>query len=210
MSAPITSSRDDFPEPTKRALAARVNHRCSNPDCGAPTSGPQVEPGKALNVGVAAHIAGAAHGGPRYDPTMTPQQRADIGNGVWLCQTCAKLVDNDEVRFNGPVLRQWKTVAEQDAFDQVGKTAPRREAVQIIDKWVNTSYPENAGILQELTVQGYDHRWSTANEESERVDLQGWEPVLLDQADGTKARLKIHDHPVVGGYVVLLKRKKKS
>jgi len=40
------------------------------------------------------------------------------------------------------------------------------------------------------------------------VDLHGWEPVLLDQSDGTKARLKIHDHPVVGGYVILLKRRR--
>lgn len=207
MSASTTSSRDDFPESTKRALAARVNNRCSNPDCGAPTSGPQVEPGKALNVGVAAHIAGAAPGGPRYDSTMTAQQRADTANGVWLCQTCAKLVDNDQVRFNAAVLQGWKAVAEQAALDEVGKTSPRRNAVQIIDKWVNLSYPEEAGITQELTGEGYDLRWSTANDESERVDLEGWEPVLLDQTDGTKARLKIHDHPVVGGYLILLKRK---
>jgi hypothetical protein len=91
--------RDDFPEPTKRALAARVNHRCSNPACGAQTSGPQVEPAKALNVGVAAHITGAAPGGFRYDATLTPEERAGIANGVWLCQTCAKIVDNDRCAF---------------------------------------------------------------------------------------------------------------
>lgn len=207
MGSSTTSSRDDFTEATKRALAARVNHRCSNPDCGAPTSGPQVEPGRALNVGVAAHIRGAAPGGPRYEPAMTPEQRADIANGVWLCQTCAKLVDNDQVRFTA-VLQDWKAVAEQDAFDQIGKTAPRRDAGQIIDKWVNMSYPKKAGITQRLTAEGYDVSWRTANEESELVDLQGWEPVLLDQPDGTRARLKIQDHPVIGGYLILLRRKK--
>src|SRR5262245_14373704 len=182
MSASTTSSRDDFSESTKRALAARVNHRCSNPKCGAPTSGPQVEPGKALNVGVAAHIAGAAPGGPRYDATMTVEQRVNIANGVWLCQTCAKLVDNDEVRFGVAVLQAWKAEAEQTALDQVGKTSPRRDAAQIIDKWVNLSYPEKAGITQQLTDEGYELCWSTANSESEKVDLQGWEPVLLDQS----------------------------
>jgi hypothetical protein len=70
------------------------------------------------------------------------------------------------------------------------------------------SYPEKAGITQKLTTEGYELYWSTANKESERVDLKGWEPVLLDQADGTKTRLKIHDHPAVGGYLILLKRKK--
>ena len=208
MSASTTSTRDDFSESTKRTLAARVNHRCSNPNCGAPTSGPQVEPGKALNVGVAAHIAGAASGGPRYDSAMTPEQRADTANSVWLCQICAKLVDNDQIRFTAVVLRDWKSVAEQTALDQVGKTSPRRDAVQIIDKWVSLSYLEKAGITQKLTADGYEFFWSVANEESERVDLHGWEPVLIDQPDGTRARLKIRDHPVVGGYLIFLKRKR--
>jgi hypothetical protein len=139
---------------------------------------------------------------------MTPEQRADIANGVWLCQTCAKLVDNDQVRFTAAVLQDWKAVAEQDALDQIGKTAPRRDAVQIIDKWVNLSYPKKVGITQRLTAEGYDVSWRTANEESELVDLQGWEPVLLDQPDRTRARLKIRDHPVIGGYLILLRRKR--
>lgn len=208
VNASTTSTRDDFPESTKRALTARVNSRCSNPDCGAPTSGPQVEPAKALNVGVAAHIAGAAPGGPRYDSTMTAEQRADIANGVWLCQTCAKLVDNDQARFNSAVLQGWKAEAERAALAQVGKTSPRRDTVQISDKWVSLSYPEKAGLTQQLTAEGYDLYWSSANDESERVDLQGWEPVLVEQPDGTRARLKIRDHPVIGGYLVLLRKKR--
>src|SRR5262245_48377836 len=81
---------------------------------------------------------------------MTGQQRADISNGVWLCQTCAKKVDDDEVRFSAAVLYHWKVVAEQTALHEIGKTAPRRDAVQIVDKWVNTSYPETAGINLDL------------------------------------------------------------
>jgi hypothetical protein len=189
-------------------LAARVNHRCSNPDCGAPTGGPQAEQGKAVNVGVAAHIAAAAPGGPRYDASMRPEQRGDIANGIWLCQTCAKLVDSDEGRFTATLLRDWKLAAEQAALEQVGKTAPRRDAVQIVDKWVNMSFAERAGIIEGLSADGYDTRWSAANNESERIDLEGWEPVLVDQKDGTKARLKIRDHPVIGGYLILLKRKR--
>ena len=42
----------------------------------------------------------------------------------------------------------------------------------------------------------------------ERIELDGWEPVLIDEQDGTRAKLKIHDHPVVGGYLILLKRPK--
>ena len=55
--------RDDFTDEVKRILAARTGNACSNPDCRAVTSGPQNDPTKAVNVGVAAHITAAAEGG---------------------------------------------------------------------------------------------------------------------------------------------------
>ena len=139
---------------------------------------------------------------------MTAQQRADNANGVWLCQTCAKLIDNDPVRFHATLLQGWRAAAEQAALDQVGKASPRQGAMQIVDKWVNSSYPEDAGIIRGLAAAGYDLYWSRANDEAEWVDLQGWEPVLVDQPDGPKARLKVRDHPSVGGYVILLRKKR--
>jgi hypothetical protein len=91
--------RDDFSEEVKRTVAARVGHLCSNPKCRAPTSGPQIDSSKALNVGVASHITAASPGGPRYDQALTPDQRKSADNALWLCQTCGKLVDNDKLRF---------------------------------------------------------------------------------------------------------------
>ncbi len=38
--------RDDFPKDVQRALASRVSHLCSNPGCGASTSGPQTDEGR--------------------------------------------------------------------------------------------------------------------------------------------------------------------
>jgi len=204
-----SSFRDDFPDAIKRALGARVNFCCSKPDCRAPTTGPQANASKAVNVGVAAHITAAAPGGPRYDPALTHKQRADITNGIWLCQNCAKLVDNDPARFAADILRGWKSTAEQEALNLVGKTAPRRnEGHGVVDKWVSVAYAEKSGITKELQDQGYDLCWTGANHESERVDIEGWEPVLVNQPDGTRARLKIRDHPVIGGYLILLKRRK--
>jgi hypothetical protein len=113
----------DFPELTKRTLAQRVGYRCSNPDCRALTSGPQVDPSKSLNIGVAAHISAASPGGPRYNPTLSPGTRQDITNGIWLCQDCAKVVDNDPHRFTLTVLQTWKGTAEAEALDLIGKTA---------------------------------------------------------------------------------------
>lgn len=117
--------RDDFSKTVKRALADRVSYRCSNPECRASTSGPQVRPDKALNVGVAAHISAATPGGPRYNPSLTAIERSDASNGVWLCQNCAKLVDNDESRYTEAILQDWKRSAERDALATIGRARAR-------------------------------------------------------------------------------------
>ncbi len=117
------AQRDDFTAAVKDSLADRVGNRCSNPDCGAPTSGPHAQPEKAVNLGVAAHITAAAPGGPRFDATLTQTQRAGALNGIWLCQICAKLIDNDVPRFPVELLRQWKGKAEKIAQDRLGKAA---------------------------------------------------------------------------------------
>ncbi len=119
---------DDFSDTVKKALAARVGHLCSNPECRALTSGPQDDSAKAVNIGVAAHITAASPGGPRYDPDLLPEERSAPSNGIWLCQNCAKLIDNDPTRFTVEVLKKWKTDAEEEAKTRVGKTAPINES----------------------------------------------------------------------------------
>jgi hypothetical protein len=114
--------RDDFTEEVKRTLAARAGTVCSNPDCRALTSGPQNDSTKALNVGVAAHITSAAEGGPRYNSSLSSEERRHPDNGIWLCQTCAKLIDNDAAEFTERLLRAWKEIAEHRARTSVGKT----------------------------------------------------------------------------------------
>ena len=127
--------RDDFPEQTKRALALRVGYRCSRPECGAPTSGPQDEPSKTVNVGVAAHITAASPTGPRFDPLLTAEERIAASNGIWLCQNCAKLVDNDSDRFTIEILQRWKVDREAEARRQVG-LASVADAKEQLDRGV--------------------------------------------------------------------------
>jgi hypothetical protein len=120
---PSKSMADDFSIAVKKALADRVGHLCSNSECRALTSGPQDDPARAINLGVAAHITAASPGGPRFDPDLRPEDRAASLNGIWVCQNCAKLIDNDVQRFSVEVLQQWKADAEADAKARVGKTA---------------------------------------------------------------------------------------
>lgn len=132
---PSVQMRDDFPESVKRAIAARVGNRCSNPGCRAPTSGPKDDPTGAINVGVAAHITAAAPGGPRYDGSLSPEQRKHPSNAIWLCQTCADLVDEDSDCFTVELLQTWKKRAEDAALREIGKNVipPRGFPVLQID-----------------------------------------------------------------------------
>lgn len=118
-------ARDDFSRQTIEVLADRAGNRCSNPGCRQPTSGPRTDPDRAVNIGVAAHITAASEGGPRYDPALTAEERRHADNGLWLCQNCAKLVDNDPLGYPLDLLRAWKRVAEDAARQEIEK---RREA----------------------------------------------------------------------------------
>ena len=104
--------RDDFSNKTKEIIAKRVNSLCSNPNCRKPTTGPSENENKFINIGVAAHICAASEGGCRYDFSMSPDERKSVKNGIWLCQTCSKLVDSDEIRYTTKLLQTWKGNAE--------------------------------------------------------------------------------------------------
>jgi len=107
--------RDEFSRKVKETLAKRVGTLCSNPQCSVPTYGPSESPSEPLNKGVAAHIRAAAQGGPRYDPNISSKERKSISNGIWLCESCAKLIDSDQKRYTIGVLERWKLAAEERA-----------------------------------------------------------------------------------------------
>ncbi|TXI24951.1 MAG: hypothetical protein E6Q67_01745 [Roseateles sp.] len=126
----MKKNRDDFSPKTKRALALRVGHICSNPDCEEHTSGPTVVEDDYSNSGVAAHICAAAPGGPRYDPLMSAEQRAGAGNGIWLCAGCSIKIDDDPARYPPDELWKWKVDAEQRAKRRQGQPLLTQTTVQ--------------------------------------------------------------------------------
>ncbi|MBR8239514.1 hypothetical protein [Burkholderia multivorans] len=103
------NQRDDFSEKVKRAVAARAGWHCSFAGCAKLTVGPSEEaPHASANLGEAAHICAASPGGRRYDPNMTPDERAGINNAIWLCSNHAKLIDRDAVTYTAGQLREMK------------------------------------------------------------------------------------------------------
>ena len=105
-------------------MAHRAGYRCSKPDCGIPTRGAASDDDGTINVGFAAHITAASPDGPRYDATLTTDQRRHNSNGIWLCGTHAKLVDSDEEHFIVEELRKWKRLAERRSFEEVVASKP--------------------------------------------------------------------------------------
>ena len=103
-----SKSRDEFPDRIKRIIAERGAYICANPACRKPTVGPHSDPQKSLKTGEACHIRAAAPGGPRYDPEQTPEERAGIGNAIWLCTECSTRVDKDESSHSANALLEWK------------------------------------------------------------------------------------------------------
>jgi hypothetical protein len=106
----LTASQD-FDDEVKRASAALVADRCSNPDCRALTGGPTNDRTKSLNVGVTVPISAMAPGGRRYDARLSEAERHDQSNAIWLCYSCACRTDNDVARYPAELLRSWKRTA---------------------------------------------------------------------------------------------------
>lgn len=105
----------DFSKKVVRLLAERAGQRCSNPNCGAPTSGPSDDgSGHSTTLGKACHITAARPLGPRYDSSLTNTARSHQDNGIWLCATCADRVDKKENEAEFPVelLHVWKEFHE--------------------------------------------------------------------------------------------------
>lgn len=113
------TNRDEFGATKARILQERAGNRCSNPDCRRLTSGPNAHEYKSTRVGVAAHITAAAPEGPRFDPSLSSEERSSIKNGIWLCQYCSRLVDADYGRYPVSALYQWKQVAEESAQGEI-------------------------------------------------------------------------------------------
>ena len=55
---------------------------------------------------------------------MTPEERKSSENGIWLCQSCSKLIDTDTTRYSKAVLLEWKKAAELSALSEIEKISP--------------------------------------------------------------------------------------
>ncbi len=55
---------------------------------------------------------------------LKPEERRAITNGIWLCSSCADLIDNAEATYTVALLHEWKKKAEDQAKRELGKKLP--------------------------------------------------------------------------------------
>lgn len=109
---------------------------------------------EAVRLGQAAHITAAAPGGPRYDPSLTPEARGAAENGIWLCLDHARLIDRDVDAYSAQTLRMWKQQAEQQAAAQLrgtGEALPLPTTLVALGRQV---------VFEGIWTGGDDARWS--------------------------------------------------
>ena len=117
-------ARDDFTATVVAALGKRAAFICSNPNCRKQTIAPSsADDLKFLYIGAAAHITAASQNGPRYDSDMKAEDRGAITNGIFLCRSCADLIDkNQGLDFTADELRSWKADHEKWVSANLNKT----------------------------------------------------------------------------------------
>ncbi len=115
----MSGTRDEFSLKTRELLATRVGLKCSR--CQKLTKGPHSNQSKTLNLGVAAHITAASAGGPRYDSSLTSEERKSDQNGIWLCYECSVLIDQDPDVYPTEKLKEYKQKAEQATRDELSR-----------------------------------------------------------------------------------------
>jgi hypothetical protein len=83
---------------------------------------------------------------------MTPDERSDIQNGIWLCSTCSKLVDSDEAKYPPEVLRRWKAEHEETVSRELANSALlNKRFVEAVARL--SIYEQSAGTRSGLDVK---------------------------------------------------------
>ena len=133
----MAGSRNDaeFSSATRRTIAERVAWRCSFPGCGRNTVGPHPDnKSDSSDIGIAAHIHGAARGDKTWRPApddMSQAAKKDISNGIWLCPTHHRVIDRSNDEFSPETLRAWRDDAENRA--RKSRDFPAAEYIASVD-----------------------------------------------------------------------------
>ncbi len=142
----MTDTRDDFGQPTLRLLAQRAGYICAYPGCRQLTIGPSDDRRSGLTmVGVGAHITAASPEGPRYDGSLTVEERTSEENGIWMCQLHGKQIDDNASRHTAEDLKRWKSQHHEWVYARIAS------ADSLLKHGITSIAIENVGPFRQRT-----------------------------------------------------------
>lgn len=113
----MSEIRDDFSAPTRQIIKRQAGGCCAK--CEIKTTSYDGQNERPLTTGEAAHIEASCEDGPRYNSEDSSQYRRSVKNGIWLCNQCHALVDNDPSRFGVYRLMEFKEEQRQKISEVV-------------------------------------------------------------------------------------------
>ncbi|WP_271009438.1 hypothetical protein [Paucibacter sp. B51] len=128
---------------------------------------------------------------------MTPTQRSSISNGIWLCNNCSRLIDNDPASFPAELLHRWKAQAETLAASRHGRRHLRPKDVQDQMKMVLGALPPsvqdgaiaNVHRASKAALESLDRRFSV-----ETSFVRGESLYTLNALETVPFRFKVPAH----------------
>jgi hypothetical protein len=134
------SKRWNFSPTTIKKIQQRAAFICSNPECRLMTVGPSIKDDDLVQyAGKVAHILPASMGGPREIPGTTPNQRQNMTNAIFLCSSCADIIDkNNGIDHPITLLQRWKKEHIIWVSEHLNK--------QLVSKGNNVIISNNKGI----------------------------------------------------------------
>jgi hypothetical protein len=100
---------------------------CSNPLCRSLTVKADFTDITQVRSGKSCHIHSVGPGGPRYKSGMSDRECASFENGIWLCDKCAREIDDNKSQYSAETLRIWKKEAEDYVSELVTQDSRLRQ-----------------------------------------------------------------------------------
>jgi hypothetical protein len=98
-----------------------------------------------------------------------------LDNGIWLCQTCAKLIDSDIQSYVPELIRKWKCNAEDAAHHDLESGTPAApHTVEFAPLYVHdqfNNHPRLRALANELDAKEFTSAWVPLKEAAAKHTL---------------------------------------
>jgi hypothetical protein len=184
--------RDNFSGKVQRILEERAGHQCSV--CHKATSGPSTDSRRAGKDGIAAHITATSPKGPRFDPTLSPEERRSEENGIWVCTRHDREIDTDSPGYSIKTLKGLKGLREERAAKELGQPLSTEDQSACV---IELPYADNIYQVFEI-IQTQTYTCSTTKVFREQLQRARRPSHLLDL--GSQVMVETWSrHPKVAG-----------